>query len=148
MKICNHLIDGFHEECENEAEYLIEIAITSSTEICSDHLEEKIATFKWEAINAIKVIRIEQSSEKKIYQHFKLNPKQRQRIFKRDGFCCLECDEKALAIPPKYDGRFTLYTQNSFLVLDHINPQSKGGSSDDLNLRTLCQTCNARKGNR
>jgi hypothetical protein len=55
---------------------------------------------------------------------------QRQRIFRRDGFKCVQCNE------------------NSRLTIDHIVPVSSGGTSLDSNLQTLCSKCNEKKGKR
>lgn len=55
---------------------------------------------------------------------------QRQRIYKRDGHQCVECGSR------------------DRLTLDHIWPYSRGGDESDDNLRTLCASCNSRKGNR
>lgn len=56
--------------------------------------------------------------------------KQKDRIKARDNYICLKCGT----------------TKN--LTVDHIIPVSKGGSSDDDNLQTLCYACNTSKGNR
>ncbi len=57
-------------------------------------------------------------------------PALRDEIFERDGFKCLECgaEEK--------------------LTIDHIIPRSRKGDNGKENLRTLCNKCNAGKGNR
>lgn len=52
----------------------------------------------------------------------------RLRVFMRDGFQCKHCNT------------------NNDLTIDHIHPVSKGGSSDDENLQTLCMSCNRVKG--
>lgn len=54
----------------------------------------------------------------------------RQFIYQRDGFACLECGT------------------SDDLTLDHIWPWSKGGADEIDNLRTLCRSCNSRKGAR
>lgn len=54
----------------------------------------------------------------------------RTRIYARDGHKCVHCG-----------------TENG-LTLDHIVPWSAGGSDDESNLQTLCQSCNSRKGAR
>jgi hypothetical protein len=54
----------------------------------------------------------------------------RLKIYARDGYMCLTCGA----------------TDN--LTLDHIIPWSKGGPDTEENLRTLCHSCNSRKGNR
>lgn len=54
----------------------------------------------------------------------------RRKVYERDGFACVECDS----------------TED--LSLDHIWPWSKGGSDELDNLRTLCRSCNSRKGAR
>ncbi len=59
-----------------------------------------------------------------------VTPGQRQRIMDRDGHQCLECGV------------------TNDLSIDHIRPVSKGGTSEDTNLQTLCSKCNSSKGNR
>ncbi len=55
---------------------------------------------------------------------------QRERILERDGRRCVECGSAER------------------LSIDHIVPRSRGGSSADDNLQTLCVRCNSAKGNR
>lgn len=55
----------------------------------------------------------------------------RFNIFKRDGFQCSYCGKT----PPSV-----------VLELDHIEPLSRGGSSDEANLITACFDCNRGKG--
>lgn len=52
----------------------------------------------------------------------------RQRILARDGRRCVEC------------------ATTEDLTLDHIYPWSLGGSDTEDNLRTLCRSCNSKKG--
>ncbi len=59
-----------------------------------------------------------------------LNPAQKRRIKKRDGYKCLCCGEDA-----KY-----------LLQVDHINPRYFGVDNSDENLQTLCSICNGTKG--
>jgi hypothetical protein len=54
----------------------------------------------------------------------------RWKIWERDDFRCLQCGVRR------------------FLTIDHIIPQSLGGSSHERNLRTLCRSCNSSRGNR
>lgn len=54
----------------------------------------------------------------------------RARIYTRDGRRCLTCGA------------------TDDLTLDHIYPWSLGGPDTDDNLRTLCRSCNSRKGAR
>ncbi len=54
----------------------------------------------------------------------------RQKIYMRDGFICCDCGT------------------SDDLTLDHIYPWSLGGSDSETNLRTLCRSCNSRKGAR
>ena len=51
-------------------------------------------------------------------------------VFERDGYYCQQCGDR------------------HNLTIDHIVPESKGGTQDLTNLQTLCRTCNARKGSR
>ena len=52
----------------------------------------------------------------------------RRRIRERDGHACVVCKT------------------TKDLTVDHIHPESKGGTHDDNNLQTLCRVCNSRKG--
>jgi hypothetical protein len=54
----------------------------------------------------------------------------RWEVWERDNFTCQICGARR------------------FLAIDHINPESKGGSLDTANLQTLCKSCNSRKGDR
>lgn len=51
----------------------------------------------------------------------------RNRIYERDNYRCVLCGS------------------SSELQLDHIIPFSKGGRTEEANLRTLCKSCNLRK---
>ena len=62
-----------------------------------------------------------------------ISKKTRFEIFKRDSFTCQYCGRKAPDV---------------LLVIDHIEPVSKGGTNDILNLITSCQECNAGKSDR
>ena len=56
--------------------------------------------------------------------------KKRFEVFKRDSFSCQYCGSKAPDV---------------VLNIDHINPVSKGGDNDILNLITSCFDCNSGK---
>lgn len=62
-----------------------------------------------------------------------LSKKARFEVLKRDGFACQYCGAKA---------------PDALLHVDHIEPVSKGGSNDILNLITACQKCNSGKSDR
>jgi 5-methylcytosine-specific restriction endonuclease McrA len=57
-----------------------------------------------------------------------LKQKQRTKIFERDGYKCVWCGSQ------------------KNLQVDHIEPLLKGGTDEDANLRTLCGSCNIKKG--
>lgn len=59
------------------------------------------------------------------YNGVNIQPKLREYIFKRDGHKCQRCDAA------------------SDLTVDHIFPQSSGGTHCHKNLRTLCRSCNS-----
>ncbi len=54
--------------------------------------------------------------------------KLRWEIWERDNFTCLHCGVR------------------KNLSIDHIIPESKGGTLDPANLQTLCKPCNSKKG--
>src|SRR5574343_1436118 len=57
-----------------------------------------------------------------------LSDRTRWRIFERDNFTCCYCGSRR------------------YLTVDHVVPQSGGGSDEDSNLITACKSCNSRKG--
>ncbi len=54
----------------------------------------------------------------------------RERIYKRDGWRCVYCENK------------------KNLTIDHLIPKSRGGKNTWFNLVTCCNSCNARKGDK
>ena len=54
----------------------------------------------------------------------------RWKIWQRDNFICQLCGSR------------------QYLTIDHIHPESKGGTLDEDNLQTLCRSCNSRKSSR
>ena len=62
-----------------------------------------------------------------------ISKKLRFEVFKRDSFTCQYCGKSA---------------PNVILEVDHINPVSKGGTNDLLNLITSCRDCNRGKSDR
>ena len=62
-----------------------------------------------------------------------ITKKTRFEVFKRDSFACQYCGKAAPDV---------------VLHIDHINPVSKGGKNDLLNLITACEDCNSGKSDR
>lgn len=62
------------------------------------------------------------------YRKKSISQSLRMKIFERDDYKCLHCGT------------------NKRLSVDHVIPESKGGTSDLSNLQTLCISCNSRKG--
>lgn len=60
----------------------------------------------------------------------------RFKVLRRDYFRCVLCGDN----PPK--------NSDCVLHVDHIQPWSKGGKTEEGNLRTLCAVCNVGRGNR
>lgn len=56
--------------------------------------------------------------------------RRRERIFRRDRYCCSYCGVQYPA---------------SELTLDHVEPRMRGGDQSDGNLVTCCRACNAAK---
>lgn len=65
-----------------------------------------------------------------LYPGGSIPPETRRRVMDRDQGRCQSCGATAN------------------LTLDHIIPQSKGGTHDEANLRVLCRSCNSSKNNR
>lgn len=62
-----------------------------------------------------------------------ISKKLRMEVFKRDSFTCQYCGKSAPTV---------------ILHIDHIQPHSKGGTDEIMNLITSCVDCNLGKGNR
>lgn len=61
-----------------------------------------------------------------------ITPKMRFEVLKRDRFSCVYCG--------------ALASEETQLVVDHIDPFAAGGADDITNYTTACQKCNAGKG--
>jgi hypothetical protein len=72
-------------------------------------------------------------SKKKKWKRKSISKTLRFEVFKRDSFQCQYCGEKAPDV---------------LLEIDHIDPVSKGGTNDFLNLITSCKDCNRGKRDR
>jgi hypothetical protein len=64
-----------------------------------------------------------------------INLRMRWFVLKRDNFSCKKC------------GRSPAKDPSVELHIDHIQPWSKGGETELVNLETLCQSCNLGKSN-
>lgn len=62
------------------------------------------------------------------YSKKKIGHELRRKVFERDAYRCVHCGD------------------HMDLSVDHIHPESKGGTLDMDNLQTLCRPCNSRKG--
>lgn len=85
----------------------------------------------------------------------KISPKTRQEVIERDGLYCRHCGHGPMAVKwgvtPK--GTVRLYNdwatlEDRTIELDHIIPESRGGSTKPENLVVFCGDCNRRKWNR
>lgn len=68
------------------------------------------------------------------YQRSLMTQKLREQIKQRDNYMCQICCN-SLSMEP-----------NLLLEIDHIIPISKGGTTEETNLQTLCWKCNRKKG--
>lgn len=62
------------------------------------------------------------------YRKKKISHRLQKAVFERDAYRCLNCET------------------HLDLSVDHIIPESKGGTLDMDNLQTLCRSCNCKKG--
>ena len=81
---------------------------------------------------------------------YRKNQRLRVRVFLRDNFTCRICGWRPGSPPDDYDGRYTVgtwpyETEERLLHVDHLVPRVRGGSSEESNLQTLCESCNCRK---
>ena len=74
---------------------------------------------------------MQKNKQSAVYQRQLMTPKLRYKIMKRDNFKCTICGRS------QNDG--------AKLHVDHIKPVSKGGKTEESNLRTLCDMCNLGK---
>lgn len=71
-----------------------------------------------------------QKTTQQVYVKTSIPVELRWQVWERDNFTCLHCGARRR------------------LTVDHIIPESKGGTLELSNLQTLCGTCNSKKGDR
>lgn len=76
---------------------------------------------------------VAQHDQQEAKKRIAIGKKQRFEVFKRDSFTCQYCGSKAPDV---------------VLHVDHINPVSKGGENEIINLITSCVACNLGKSDR
>lgn len=74
----------------------------------------------------------ENKLKKKSIKRIPISKKLRFEVFKRDSFTCQYCGNESPDV---------------LLEIDHIDPVSKGGKNNILNLITACKDCNRGKTN-
>lgn len=98
-----------------------------------DHCQEMIKAFgempPAEEIQAASRIAL-RNSKTKGWQKHPITDHIRWKVWERDNFTCRHCG-----------GR-------TYLAVDHVIAESKGGKLEIENLQTLCRKCNSRKGAR
>lgn len=75
------------------------------------------------------VSNIDKKDEVLLISRQRISEDLRNEIYDRDNWKCIECGN------------------DKDLTLDHVIPFSRGGKTEKDNLRTLCQSCNSKKGN-
>ena len=60
-----------------------------------------------------------------------IRPEKRRRLYKRDAFRCVYCEQGV--------------AHGVMLTLDHITPRELGGGNEATNLVTACRSCNSAK---
>lgn len=82
----------------------------------------------FEAIRGELNFDVEANNETVIYQKKTISRSLRKAVFERDLYRCKHCGT------------------HLDLTVDHIYPESKGGTLELDNLQTLCRSCNSKKG--
>ncbi|MBL7712786.1 MAG: HNH endonuclease [Chitinophagaceae bacterium] len=85
----------------------------------------------------------------------KFSQHRRLRVFSTYGVHCAQagCDKKGVYLIKARNNaggfHIDLYTKDfELMTIDHILPRSLGGDSSIQNLQPMCNSCNARKGNK
>jgi len=97
-------------------------------EMCSEIRDYESHCALLEVLAAMDGQIIERAHAKDYYKRQSIPMSVRRTVYERDGYKCVEC------------GVLT------GLSLDHVVPVSSGGDNSLGNLRTLCLTCNLKKG--
>ena len=74
------------------------------------------------------LLAVSSSESEQVFRKKKLKTSFKKTVLERDQYRCIVCGS------------------HKDLCVDHIHPESRGGSSELSNLQTLCRSCNSAKG--
>jgi 5-methylcytosine-specific restriction endonuclease McrA len=108
---------------------LLDEAIWRETEICDGNAVVALQNLIEELSQRRQEVRAHlPSGNPATYVKQRISYGLRRQVFERDAYRCQQCGT------------------HLNLTVDHIIPESKGGTLHLENLQTLCQSCNSRKG--
>lgn len=110
--------------------YILTVSVPSSEDQLIKACRDFDAKIGYKPFGEKQFLKKAKESSKKVKAPIIRIPSRRELIFERDGYKCLCCG-----------------SSKDELSIDHIIPESEGGTKKMDNLQTLCRRCNSDKSN-